>query len=211
MEKWNCPHCGEEMLGAVNRCWNCGERISQPAEAVVVAEPPGEVAADAASPDGDADQWSPLTVDEVAVAIAGDPPRRGSPFAHLAELAPAKPFAPQYGAGPYRQPPPAPAAPAPRETPKPQYPKDGAAIGATVASVALGIVSVGLSLYTVLAFVTSVIGILMGIWGLKSDRKLAAICGLLLCSVAMFLTAWFFAFSVYEFFTSGQFGGGSGW
>ncbi len=148
MDKWNCSHCGEELLGAVNRCWKCGQRVvpPPPVSDLLVAE---NVATDALVTTGTATvqaavgtprQVVMLTLDEVALAMAKDPPRRGSPFAMEATLVDRKPHETYYGDGPYRQ-----------ETltarsgwTKPraaQYPRNTSAVGGITAAFVLGILS----------------------------------------------------------------------
>src|SRR5689334_4234246 len=83
MNKWPCPHCQEELLGSVNRCWKCSQRVTPPdfdrlVTAEEVSEPREE---DGVLVAVEAPQTHELTTDEVALAIGKEPPRRGSPFA----------------------------------------------------------------------------------------------------------------------------------
>jgi hypothetical protein len=199
MEKWNCPHCGEEMLGAVNRCWSCGQRVSQPVEAVIMAEP-----AALASVEVDAEEAEQeFTAEDIALALHQEPPRRGSPFARMAELAEPNPFAPRYGEGPYRAGhTPATAGVLPERGPAPTaYPRNAGAIGGVVAALVLGVLSLAAAWFTVFAFITAMVGIGLGIWGLKTDRKTLAMAALLLCALAVLVTGFFFALTVYQFVT----------
>ena len=199
MEKWNCPHCNEEMLGAVNRCWNCGQRVTQPILAVIIEEPVAVATAEALGPIPD-DDLPPFTAEDIALALPKEPPRRGSPFVRMAELAEPKPLHAQYGEGPYSSPPALmPGTRATNDALPTYYPQHGAAIGAVVGALVLGVISLVAAWFTVLAFFTAIAGIALGIWGLKTDRKTLAICALLLCTVAVALTGVFFAFAFYDY------------
>lgn len=196
-----CANCGEELLGAVNRCWRCGTRIeSHPGD---IALPPVRrapippqveiAAAIVAEEDATDDPADSNAVVEAALAdgttaetpasdkasgeIDANPPvvarRVGSPFADPAAAS-------DDGSAERLQPP---------KTHfvvrQANYPRHVASAGGSIAALVLGILSLIASFYTVGAVVTALIGLLMGIWGLYSTRRGPAIIGILLCCIAM--------------------------
>lgn len=190
MQKWPCPHCGEELLGTVNRCWKCGQRVRMPAPKAVEA-----LVAEVAEPVAPVLQ---LTAEEVAVALEREPPRRGSPFAVEATLAPRASQATFYGTGPYRE-----AKPRGYDRPRmPQYPKHTSAVGGVTAALLLGGFSLILLFFTVLGGIPALLGVGCAIWGLFSKRKELAIFALVLCCLALTIAAWKTGFYVYERFVS---------
>ncbi|MGE0756916.1 MAG: hypothetical protein AB7O38_07845, partial [Pirellulaceae bacterium] len=69
-----CAHCGEELLGAVNRCWRCGKALAVhagPIDIPPVRRPPPGSAPALAAP-------VPISAREPTLT---SPRRRGSPFA----------------------------------------------------------------------------------------------------------------------------------
>lgn len=203
MNKWPCPHCHEELLGAVNRCWKCGGRVTPPnfeqlvtAEAVEEHEDEGGVlvAAEVAV----AQQ---LTRDEVSLAMEKEPPRRGSPFAFDTTLA-AQGRAPQdpfVGEGPYqRESKGPPSDPLSRPTLVVKYPQHQAAIGGVVASLVLGIASLVILPCTIFSSVLAVLGVACGIWGLYCERKGLAIIALLICCLSLAISLYLIVFLLFE-------------
>ncbi len=185
MEKWPCPHCGEELLGAANRCWKCGERV-RPPKLKPVETPVAEVAVAAPA--------MLMTVEEVALATAKPPPRRGSPFAIEAALADRPPHGTFYGDGPYRE-----AKPRFADAPRlPEYPRNTSAVGGVTAALLLGGFSLVLLLFSVLGGVTALLGVGCAVWGLFSKRKGLAIFALILCCLALTLAGWKIGFVLYE-------------
>lgn len=185
MEKWPCPHCDEELLGAANRCWKCGQRVRppqpQPTE-VLIAEV--AVAAPVVA----------MTVEDIALAITKPPPRRGSPFAIEAALATPVTQATFYGAGPYRE-----VKPLHQDAVRmPQYPRNTSAVGGVAAALLLGGFSLVLLLFSVFGGVTALIGIGCAVWGLYSKRKGVAVFALILCCLALTLAGWKAGFLLYE-------------
>ena len=78
-----CSHCGEELMGAVNRCWKCGRAFSaQPATdglPPVRRVPVAAVSAEAINESSDAVVKAEVATELVA-AKADKPIRSGSPF-----------------------------------------------------------------------------------------------------------------------------------
>lgn len=181
-----CAHCGEELLGAVNRCWKCGQQFV--ARPTVEGLPPVRVepaalaaaAATTSSAPSEATAAEPLearvlddTASDVATATI-DPPR---PIQVSASPPPPSIF----------QPPPHPLAtplptPVPRRAPqRPNFAAQGGAYGA----ITLGIFALVLAPFRWEAAIVAFVGILMGIWGVYSPRRNWALAGMLLCTMAL--------------------------
>jgi hypothetical protein len=210
----HCAHCGEELLGAVNRCWRCGTMIEShggqqdlpPVRQTPV--PPIEAGeGEAASPAASRGESAPADVrlaedhgvaaevyeaalaDDVLAEPSDDTPRqprrRGSPFA--ASYAPAS------------APPAVTEEPASKRTsPTPAYPKNPAAAGGAVAALVLGLLSVACSFFTIGALFFALAGLPVGIWGLYSNRRGQAIAGVLLCCIALAISGFHAAALIYE-------------
>jgi hypothetical protein len=191
-----CAHCGEELLGAVNRCWKCGQQFA--ARPTVDGQPPVRVEAPAALvAAGSAGPSEPLearVLDEaeyralaettVLTAAPQLPSATGS-----AEPMPAPPpsiFPPP----PHPLAPPAamPAFP-PMYRPVPQRPNI-AAIGGAYAALVLGVFSLAVAPFAWEAAIAAFIGLVIGIWGIYSPRRHWALVGMLLCALAMGLAAY---------------------
>ena len=204
-----CAQCGEELLGAVNRCWRCGTDFVSPvdsAELPPVRRPP--LAASAAMPDSHEADVSPTEPDrkfpENRIAESGYPDSNfgstapiqvGSPFREGSQHSPDTGSARLAGGGVAQ-----PAFPA-RKT---QYPRNLTAQGGAVASLSLGLISlVGVSLSVwgswspLGAIVTSVLGILMGAWGAFSQFRRAAIVGLVLACFTLAVSGFWGAVEIY--------------
>jgi hypothetical protein len=188
MDKWNCPFCQEELLGAANRCWKCGNQVRQPRP---IEEPLVAVVVNAP-------QLASLTADEVAVATPKEPPRRGSPFAFEAPLTESK-FATAYDkSSPYRN------ATTVRRPDAPlaaYYPQDtGAAVGSVTAALLLAFASLFILYFTLLGAITAMLGLGFAMRGLFSPRRALAVVALVICCLALTLAAWRLGFAVYEFY-----------
>jgi hypothetical protein len=146
-------------------------------------------------------QMVELTLDEVALAIAKDPPRRGSPFAMEATLVDRKPHETYYGSGPYREPTEDSAASQSRWTrPRPaQYPRNTSAVGGITAALVLAIISLFGLYFSVLGGITATIGLGCAIWGLFDQRRKGlAMAALLLCCLALMIAGWKLGFILYD-------------
>ncbi len=206
-----CAKCGEELLGAINRCWRCGTEYESRSGAVDV--PPlrrAPIPADAlveVPADGTASSTDQTPLDAILIdappATAGDGPtetaaarpaddvgrlagtmRRGSPFrAEPTDDSPHPAGEPVAG-----QP--------PRAV---DYPKHmGATVGPTLA-ITLGLIGLGLAYPIPIAgFITAGAGVALGIWGLASNRRTAAIVGLVLCCAAVALSGFFLAAELFR-------------
>jgi hypothetical protein len=161
-----CSKCGEELLGAVNRCWKCGQAFALHPE--MDGRPP--VRAEAPPDTGrplDAMVLEPGT--KTSAASVGAPPSATIPVAaprfipprrsSTAELVDARRAAMM-------------------------------AMGGTVASIVLGIFAAGLAVVWPPVAVIAILGLAMGIWGLGSPRRNWALIGMLLCCLAIGLGAY---------------------
>jgi len=196
-----CAKCGEELLGAVNRCWRCGTEMESrtgdtslppvrraPVPSVVESAPAAATDECEAGDPANADQVVEAALaaevstnvpssDESPGQTAGAPPvvarRVGSPFATPVSAP---------GDGPTERPPTPKTRYAVRQA---KYPRHLASAGGSIAALVLGILSLIACFYTAGAVITAVIGLLMGVWGLYSTRRGPAIIGILLCCIAM--------------------------
>ncbi|MDX1944057.1 MAG: hypothetical protein SFU86_01520 [Pirellulaceae bacterium] len=157
-----CAKCGEELLGAVNRCWKCGQQfIARP---TIAGEPPAEEAlAIALQPALEArvlDEAPEAAANPVAAA-APTPIATGLPVMPPPKL-------------------PSLARPVPAST-------NLAALGGTVATVVLGVFALALAWWRFEAAIVGLVGLVMGVWGLYSSRRGWALVGMLLCCLAIVL------------------------
>lgn len=156
-----CSKCGEELLGAVNRCWKCGHTFALRLESD--GRPPVRANAD---PIGSV----PL---EARVLEPGEP----MPTAAAALVAP-MPVAP------------APRSVAIAVRPVTSDVVDARrasimAMGGTVASLVLGVFATALSMLWPPAAAVAVLGLALGIWGLGSQKRNLALIGMLICCLAI--------------------------
>ena len=166
-----CSRCGEELLGAVNRCWKCGLAFQvrptveglPPVRAEVVAA----AAAVAAMPAGQAVEARVLEdaapIETAATPIAAPPvplPSHALPLHPLATPPPPRPSVSR-------------------------APTNIAAEGGAYAALALGLFGLVLSWSLFYGALVALVGLLAGIWGIYSPRRNVALIGMLLCAVAM--------------------------
>src|SRR5262245_53746233 len=171
-----CSHCGEELMGAVNRCWKCGKPIQShsgpcdvppirrspitgplnaPLEAMVLEEP---LDREAAPPDN----------------------RRGSPFETDATISRVS------GASPSPATTPPPPSTTPQKTKRQPGPDYAVTQFASIAAVGLGILAWGVSFRIPIATVCiALFAIGLGVWGLFGYRRGVAIFALLLSCSAL--------------------------
>jgi hypothetical protein len=187
----HCAKCGEELLGAVNRCWKCGQVFARHPETdglppVRMERPPaaGEpleaiVLDDAAT--GAEAQSQP------AVAIAAPP------AASFPPIAPAVQFIPK------------PMAPPPSTAQIVEARRKGlVAMGGTIGGIVMGVFALVIAPFHFLAVIVGLIGIGLGVWGLYSPRRNWALVGLLICCLAIGLGAYRGANDLYVFIKNQQ-------
>ncbi len=152
-----CSKCGEELLGAVNRCWKCGHSFSLRPE--TDGRPPVRVEAVVGQ---GANVTSPLEAQVLEDGWAVAPP--------LAPQAPAIVKASvRLRTGNNVD--------ARRAS--------HMAMGGTVSSLVLGAFAAVLGWLWPPAALIAVIGLMMGIWGLSSPKRNLALVGMLLCCLAI--------------------------
>ncbi|WP_425614759.1 hypothetical protein NA78x_004636 [Anatilimnocola sp. NA78] len=183
-----CPRCGDELMGAVNRCWKCGldlRAATQPTtprtsatshEPIIVAElaaePQSASPTERLSPTPPAAPVvAPSSTAPVEFLIDGTTRRRGSPFTPGALLLP-PPSAPTFG-----------------QPTKPQavvsLQQSYASNGGAVAAIVLGLFGLIIAPLRFEGAIVGVVGLIMGIWGLYSRRRGWALFGLILCCLAI--------------------------
>lgn len=179
----HCSHCGEELLGAVNRCWKCGKAFA--AQPTAEGLPPVRRVPLTAAPETP-ESTEPLVQAELAgVASSGEQPasatdavgrpvRSGTPFS-----AESTPKAVSAAAVPLS---PLPADSLRRATPA--LPNT-TAMGGTIGAIVLGLFALVLAPFRAEAALVAMIGMVMGLWGLYSPRRAWALVGLLICCLAI--------------------------
>ena len=180
-----CTKCGEELLGAVNRCWKCGQAFALRPEIdgrppVRSAAPPtiepvldAEVIEDAkadqlaaAAPVAVADQIQPMPITVIPAyppiaARVITPPRLST--ADLIEAQRAS----------------------------------LTAMGGTAAAFVLGVFALGIGLFGFWGAPIALLGLIMGIWGLYSSRRGWALAAMLVCCLAIGLSSYIGARQLY--------------
>lgn len=188
----HCAKCGEELLGAVNRCWKCGQvfvrhpetdglppvRMERPPAA---GEPLEAIVLDDAAATGAAQDPA-----LAATAVAAAPPARFPP-------APTVQFIPKSAAPP----------PSTSEIIEARR-YSMMAMGGTVSSLVLGVFALGLSPFRYEAAIIGLIGLFLGLWGLYSPKRNWALVGLLICCLAIGLGAYRGASDIYIYIQSQQ-------
>ena len=196
-----CAKCGEELLGAVNRCWKCGTMFAARPEIdgrppVRVEMPPAEAMLNAAPLDAvliDEPPQAALTPGAAAVPPPAEAPATFvSPQPYLPPPQPpmatvlARPRMPQRVTG----------SPADRVDALRQ---GNMAMGGTVGALVLGVFALVLSLFRFEAALIALLGLIMGIWGLYSPRRNWALLGMLLCCLAIGLGSYTGAMQLYVY------------
>jgi hypothetical protein len=169
-----CANCGEELLGAVNRCWKCGRQFVARPTAQGLPPVQAELAAAAAEPAIEAQ-----VLDEEPDPAAPTVPVSAMPAPFPAPAAMLQASAPPLPANPLATPSP-PALARPAKT-IPNY----AALGGTIAALLLGTFSLLLAAFRFEAAIVALVGLVMGIWGLYSPRRGWALVGMLLCCLGI--------------------------
>jgi hypothetical protein len=157
----HCSKCGEELLGAVNRCWKCGQMFALPPE--MDGRPPVRAAATVAP----GQPLEAIIVDELAVS-AGSPFGPGGPTilpSAMPRIVSSRPASTADLIDARRA--------------------GLMAMGGTVTSLLLGLFSAIFAALWPPAAIVAVLGLVMGIWGLSSPRRNWALVGMLLCCLAI--------------------------
>ncbi|MEX2174412.1 MAG: hypothetical protein WD872_08620 [Pirellulaceae bacterium] len=178
-----CAHCGEELLGAVNRCWKCGRQFANHPGADGLPPVRAELAASLSL------ATSPATAEPLEARVLDDDDAMAAIQTAVWIAAPAPP--PDQAAASY---PPTPLPPHPLATPAPPPPDfrrpayqrpNFAALGGAYGALLLGVFALLLAPFRYEAAIIALFGLLMGIWGIYSPRRGWALIGMLLCAIAM--------------------------
>jgi hypothetical protein len=213
--KARCENCGEELLGAVNRCWRCGASV---ASAVTVDLPPVRRAPPtlptpkrATGDDAGAVPTADRPADEELTPIAeSGSPTDGSPglaarnpstvFGEPDELVPLAMLRDSASSNPAQPEVPASAAERLRTgRTSPARSTHYSSIAGAIASLSLGGMSLLFSYFTTLALIPAAMGVAMGIWGLYSTRRAMAFAGIVLCSLVLLISGIRGIVDVYEY------------
>ena len=192
-----CASCGEELMGAVNRCWRCGHEFVSPtgSSELPPVRPGANLPATSSAPPDDAEgtphaegtpraEDTPLSQPPTTPTPPRGYDRVGSPFAAAGDAAYTVPRM---------------ATRVPDAVEMPVYPRHAAATGGAIAAFVLGILSVlgvlllvsGWFLTAIGVLSTSILGIGLGIWGTYSKRRGYAIAGLLLCCLTLSISGFY--------------------
>lgn len=152
-----CSNCGEELLGAVNRCWKCGASFG-------TASDTGGRDRSPESADISRERPIPLEVVGEGDEFEGG---LGAEFVDAATSSdgPAQPALPR----------------------PPDYRAKRSAIGGAVGSIVLGAIGLAGSFFSAASLFVSLTGLVLGFWGLASDKKRVAAVGLAICVVAVLI------------------------
>jgi hypothetical protein len=184
-----CAKCGEELLGAVNRCWKCGQIFARRPE--IDGLPPVRMERPAAA----SEPIEAIVLDDAVDGASGA--AAAAPVAVAASPATGFPL------------PPPPVAPVVQYIPKPIAPPPTTsemiearryslmAMGGTVGALVLGIFAVCISPFWFGGAFVGLLGMALGIWGLYSPRRGWALAGVLLCCLGIALGAYRGARDIY--------------
>lgn len=215
-----CSKCGDELLGAVNRCWKCGQQFTAqpdpgglpPVRYKPIELPPDVVLAEVAgSAEGEqlgaenileapaVDQLaaapSRVATRELPASASSDarPIRSGSPFVQGAVMRPVTtPAFPRHPLLPGTSP----------RIPGPAG-YDPVAVAGAIASILVGLFALSIAWMTSPvaiggAILIALIGFSLGIWGLYSKRRGWALLGILISCAAIGLATYSGAIVLYE-------------
>lgn len=183
-----CSKCGEELIGAVNRCWKCGQMFAQRPE--IDGRPPvrGEAKPGVQPP-------------LAAVVLDDASPGKTAESAGLAATPAAN-----------RETVPLPAAAyvsdrTARTTTGDLIDAKRAsltAMGGTIGSLVLGVFALVLALFRFEAALIALLGLILGIWGLYSPKRALALVAMLLCCLAIGLGSYTGVNQLYVYYKSRQ-------
>lgn len=221
--KVNCENCGEELLGAVNRCWRCGTVVASAAVEVdlppIRRTPPvrdgqmvatdddttgagedAEQRAGDATPDAAELSTSNAGTDQPPVVPNGTMPAVSETADEVIPVAELR-GRPNSDANRSTTPPSPTSSVVVGRGPRtaPSHPAQSANAGGAIASLCLGGVSFLFSYFTPLALVPAVVGLAMGIWGMYSTRRGMAFAGAALCCIALAISGFNGLVDLYTF------------
>ena len=194
----SCPFCETSLMGDVNRCWSCGRDLPP---SLILGDTNGngddlpvEPPLDESSVDGVADvaaeDTTAIQSTGTAVEVPVDAATQSDAPIDLTALALETrtdgPFAP-------------PVAGSLHATPSPAvYPRNVPNRVGAVLAVALGALAlVQAHYFPIGAVCTSIVGMICGLWGIQSNRRLASTIGMGFCTIALFWGGLRFAVDLY--------------
>lgn len=178
-----CAKCGEELMGAVNRCWRCGQafvaRSTQDDRPPIRRSPVADGNAEVFAAELANTTHGPAIVQDAASPVESHRPalkvRRGSPFADRG-TATLEPVGQESDRSERRE-------PLEREA---RYHKSGGATASAALVIPVGVLSfIAAFLFPLAGILLAILGLGLGVWGLLSRRRGLAIAGLLLCCVSL--------------------------
>ena len=185
-----CTNCGEELMGAVNRCWKCGHEFA--AHSGDASLPPirrrplGDSMLVAQLADDD-DSGTDAASNAPSEGIATTTIRCGSPFADRGTASIERMAASVEEAV---------AAPPIRP---PTYPRFGGASAGAALTLPIGLIALLIAfLFPIGGLILSFAGLTLGIWGLYSRHRAVALAGLLLCCLSLAVAGFNESVEVYE-------------
>ena len=177
-----CPGCRTSLIGEVNRCWNCGTDI-----------PPSMLAPASDSEISDSEQALERAAESSEVLIATTESATDPEVAavDLVATAPSIQVSPSPFAEPVSGKFQGTAAPA-------KYPSNLANVAGASVSVMLGIAALVESRYFPLGGIcTALVGLLCGLWGIQSNRRVSSTFGMVMCTIALLWSGVNLAMDIY--------------
>lgn len=156
----HCGNCGEELLGAVNRCWKCGTPSPVNSFAPTTNATPSTETSHAEDP-----IWVEIIEENADFETTGHVTEAPIGHGQTEATGPQSLYLPNSG--------------------PPRHRLAQSAIGGAMGSVVLGLIGLVGSFFSVASLVVSAAGFGLGLWGLVSEKKALAIVGLVICVVAI--------------------------
>ncbi len=212
----HCGKCGAELLGAVNRCWKCGQAVvsrSDAASVPPVRRPPvagpllvapwealTPAIVDAAPPSA----AEPLAAGATGVAVSPDV-REGEPTASPTVVRRGSPFAP--GAALHQSPARVPSAvvrrsaATSRDLTQPlevERPRSALELWLPIVAICLGAGAFGLGDYPEISLSFAILGTAFGAVAIAYRVKVTSVAGIVICVLALLWSGYSTAVSIYE-------------
>ncbi|MBC8354201.1 MAG: hypothetical protein H8E66_19585 [Planctomycetes bacterium] len=192
-----CAKCGEELMGAVNRCWRCGqefEALSSTGDLPPIRRSPQNTAPTAVLIAELSDAIPelpnpPNTARSASTETSAKSVRRGSPFgdrgtAVLEQLA-SDVENDSHAVSLQRD----------------QLQQNGGAAASAILTLPIGLISFAAAfLFPLAGILLSLLGLGFGVWGINSRRRGLAVAGLLLCCASLAIAAFYGIVDIYVHF-----------
>lgn len=181
----HCSHCGEPLMGSVNRCWRCGHSLVVVAgepELPPIRRPPVNLepvpTASLVEPERPAKSDESPTAQDLAPPYPT--PQNHAAQNHAAQNHAAQNAAPADGES-------VPTEPIRRLPTLPTYPKQVFAESCAITSVVVGVLTAFTSILTAWSFIPALVGLVLGVVGLGSERRKTAAVGVALCCLVILI------------------------